>query len=277
MPAVIAVVAFRFYPAWLSLKASFHHTSLLLGGVDRWVGFDNYHFLLFDSPTFWGAVRTTLLFVALTVVLQTAAALALAVLFTQPMRGQRLMRSLVFLPVSIPIAVSTVVWGIAFRPDGIINAFLQVIGISQQPFLTSSNQALWSIIVMVSWVGVGYWMIFLIAGLQAVPAELKQASAVDGAGSVRTFFSIVLPLMRRPVAFVVVANTIANFLVFAPTQILTGGGPGGSTRVMIFEIYQQAYQANDKGLASAEIVLFLIVLLAIVALQFRLISPKEER
>lgn len=276
-PAFVAVAITRFYPAWLSLKGSFEHSSLLLGGTARWVGFDNYRFLLTDSPTFWGSVKVTLLFVGLTVVLQTALSLALAILYTQPMPGQLLLRALVFLPISIPIAVSTVVWGIAFRPDGIVNSFLQVIGVPRQPFLTSSTQALWSIIVMVSWVGVGYWMIFLIAGLKAVPIELRQASSVDGAGPVKTFFLIVLPLLRRPLAFVVVANTITNFLVFAPTQILTGGGPDGSTRVMIYEIYQQTYQADDKGLASAEIILFLIVLLGIVALQFRLINSKDER
>jgi multiple sugar transport system permease protein len=267
-PALLSLLFLRIYPTISAISASFHHASLLLGTSSRWVGLDNYRFLV-HSPAFARSVLTTLEFVAVTVAIQTVLALGIAVLFTQGVRGERLWRSLVFLPTTIPIAVSTVVWGIAFRPDGVLNAVLGALGIARQPFLTSSQQALLSIVVLVSWVGVGYWTIFLIAGLREIPTEYREAAAVDGAGPMKTFFGIVLPLLRRPLVFVVVANTIANFLVFAPSQILTRGGPDNATRVILFDIYSQAYQVGDRGLASAEIVLFLILLLAIVAAQFR--------
>jgi multiple sugar transport system permease protein len=267
-PALLSLLFLRLYPTVSAINASFHHASLLLGGANRWVGLENYRFL-FRSPTFGRSVLTTLEFVALTVSIQTVLALGIALLFTQNVRGERLWRSLVFLPTTIPIAVSTVMWGIAFRPDGVLNALIGALGFARQPFLTSSQQALLSIIVLVSWVGVGYWTIFLIAGLREIPTEYREAAAVDGAGPTRTFFGVVLPLLRRPLAFVVVANTIANFLVFAPSQILTRGGPDNATRVVLYDIYSQAYQIGDRGLASAEIVLFLLILLAIVAMQFR--------
>jgi multiple sugar transport system permease protein len=274
-PALLSLLFLRIYPTISAISASFHHASLLLGGSSRWVGLENYRFLA-GSPTFGRSVLTTLEFVAATVCIQTVLALGIAVLFTQQVRGERLWRALVFLPTTIPVAVSTVVWGIAFRPDGVLNAVLGALGIARQPFLTSSQQALLSIIVLVSWVGVGYWTIFLIAGLREIPTEYREAAAVDGAGPARTFFGIVLPLLRRPLAFVIVANTIANFLVFAPSQILTRGGPANATRVVLYDIYSQAYQVGDRGLASAEIVLLMVILLAIVTVQFRFLLSESR-
>nr|WP_269751180.1 sugar ABC transporter permease [Acuticoccus mangrovi] len=199
----------------------------------------------------------------------------LALLFTQRGWGMSFWRTLVFLPITIPVAVSAVVWGTAMRGDGIINAALERIGIPAQPFLASSDQALWSVVIIASWIGVGYWMVFLIAGLRDIPDDVKDAAALDGAGPLRTFFSITLPLLKRPLAFVVVANTVANFLQFVPAAILTQGGPENSTRFVMYEIYTQAYVQGDVSLADAQIVLVLIVLLAIVALQFRLLRSKE--
>ena len=186
----------------------------------------------------------------------------------------RLWRTIVFLPITIPSAVSAVVWGTALRSDGIANGMLARLGILAQPFLASSSQALWSIVVMASWIGVGYWMTFLIAGIRDVPADVLEAAAIDGAGPVRSFFLITLPLLRRPLAFVVIADTVANFLQFVPAAILTQGGPQDSTRFIMYEIYSQAYVQGDTSLASAEIVLVLFVLLAIVGVQFRLLRAE---
>src|SRR5260370_17653386 len=113
---------------------------------------------------------------------------------------------------------------------------------------------------------------FLMAGLKEVPRHLTGAAAVDGGGATRTFFSITLPLLRRPLAFVIVANTVANVLVFAPSQILTQGGPAGSTRVVMYDIYTRAFTLGDTGAASAEIVLLLIGMLALCGAHLRLLG-----
>jgi multiple sugar transport system permease protein len=180
------------------------------------------------------------------------------------------------IPVAVPIAASTVVWGIAFRPDGPINGFLELIGIGSQPFLTSSVQAPYVIVVILSWIGVGYWMLFLVSGINDIPKHLYEAADIDGAGAFRRFWSITLPLLRRPLVFVIVANTVANYLVFAPSQILTQGGPNGSTRVIMYDIFVQAFKNGDQNLAAAEIVLSMFVLLALVAAQFRLLGEPES-
>jgi len=275
LPAVVALLYLRVIPAVDALWESFHQRSLFDQTQKMFVGLENYVFLFTQSPTFLQSVKVTLLFVVLTVAVQTVVALALAVLFTQKGWGMSFWRTLVFLPITIPTAVSAVVWGTAFRGDGIINGFLLRLGLDPQPFLASSSQALWSITILASWIGVGYWMVFLIAGLKDIPDEVKEAASLDGAGAFRTFFSITLPLLRRPLAFVVVANTVANFLQFVPAAILTQGGPQDSTRFVMYEIYTQAYVQGDVSLADTQIVLVLCVLLAIVAVQFRLLKAKD--
>ena len=270
-PALIALVILRVWPMLSAVV-----TSLNTPGASSFLPTaDNFAFL-FTDPAFLGMVRVTLLFSIIVNPLQIVLALALAVLLTQRLRGVRSWRVLVFLPAAVPQAVSAIVWGVAMRPDGPLNGLLGVFGIPPQPFLSSSGQALLSIIIIVSWIGVGYWMTFLIAGLLDIPVMYTEAAAIDGAGWWRTFWNITIPQLRRPLAFVLVADTVANFLVFAPIQILTQGGPEGSTNLVMYEIYNRAYQYGDLSLAAAETVLLVSIVLIVVAIQFRLLPGKEK-
>lgn len=229
---------------------------------------------LFEADSFRNSIRVTLWFNLIINPAQVLMSLALAVLLTQRLPGEGLARTIIFLPAAIPQAVSTVVWGIAMRPsDGLLNSFGQVLGVAPQPFLTSPQQALYSIMVIASWVGVGYWMMFLIAGIRDVPSSLLDAASVDGAGWWRRLRHIVLPLLRRPLAFVLVAATVANFLLFVPVQVLTSGGPAGSTNLLMFEIYRQAFTFGDVAFASAQVMVLTSITLAIVIFQFRLLQP----
>jgi multiple sugar transport system permease protein len=204
--------------------------------------------------------------------LQILIALGLAVLLTQNLPATGVWRTLIFLPAAVPMTGSAVVWGIALRPDGPVNGMLASVGVPAQPFLTGQGQVVASLILIASWIGVGYWMVFLIAGLQDIPRAYYEAAAVDGAGAWQTFWRITLPLLRRPLAFVLVADTVSNFLVFAPVQILTNGGPQGATRLVMFDIYNKAYQVGDINLAQAEVVLLVLVMAVIVGVQFFLLN-----
>jgi multiple sugar transport system permease protein len=272
-PALAALVLFRLLPAVSAVITSFKSPVVLVGTSSSFAGLDNYKALL-TSPEFWGSIETTVLFVAIVVPAQTAAALALAVLLTRRIFGARVWRLFLFLPFSVPIGISPLIWGVALRPDGPINAVLTAVGLEPQRFLTSPTQALPSIMIVVSWIGVGYWMVFLIAGLQDIPGTYLEAAAIDGAGPWRRFFHVVLPLMRRPLAFVLVANTVANFILFAPIQALTDGGPKQSTNLIMFDAFQNAFIVGDTSTASAEVVMLLIIMLAIVVVQFRLLSAE---
>jgi multiple sugar transport system permease protein len=208
--------------------------------------------------------------------LQILVALVLAVLFNERLRGAGLMRTLVFLPVAIPQSVSAVIWAVAFRPDGPLNGLLERFGISSQGFLTSPTQALPSIIVVVSWIGVGYWMMFLVAGLKEIDPVLYEAAALDGAGRWARFWYVTVPQLRRQIAFVLVADTISNLLVFAPVQILTNGGPNGRTDLIMNDVFDRAYNQSDVGAAAAATLVVVALALMIVVVQFRLLSRGDD-
>jgi multiple sugar transport system permease protein len=274
LPAVLVLLLFRLSPAVQAISNSLYRTGTL-SGVTEFVGFENFVFIFTESQTFLPSLGITIFFLFLTVAIETTIALALAVLFTRQAWGSKVFRTFVILPITIPAAVSVTLWGTAFRGDGIINGILISLGLPEQPFLTSSGQALLCFVVVMGWIGVGYWMVFLMAGINDVPDSVREAATLDGAGPVRQFFSIVLPLLRRPLAFVVVANTIGSFLLFVPASVLTKGGPENSTRLVMFEIYDQAFNRRDLGVAYAEIVVVLVVLLTIVGLQFRFLNGKD--
>jgi multiple sugar transport system permease protein len=274
LPALVALILLRLWPMAEAVISSLSVGPL--GGTATRFGLDNYVFLL-TSPDAAMTLRATLLFSLVTNPLQVATALGLALLLSQNLPWVGLWRTVIFLPIAVPQAVAAVVWGVAFRPDGPLNAALVRTGLPPQAFLTSPDQALPSLIALVSWVGVGYWMMFLIAGLLDIPRTYYEAAAVDGASAWQRFRHITLPLLRRPLLFVLVADTVANFLVFAPVQILTQGGPQGATHLVMFDIYDQAYRVGDLRLANAETVLLVMVVLAIVTVQFRLLGRGEGR
>ncbi len=268
LPAFALLVVFRLAPVVIVIRDSLRHSS-------EWVGLENFRFLL-GSDTFTDTVWATLLFNLIINPLQIAIAFLLALVLVDGARRPGLWQTLNLLPVAVPLAVSAVVWGVAFRPDdGIVNAILDKVGLAGQPWLTSPDQAIWAIIIMASWVGVGYWSLFLVAGLHQIPTSLTEAAAIDGAGYWRTLVSIRLPLMRRPIAFVLVADTVVNLLLFAPVQILTRGGPEGSTNLAMFDVYRTAFVLGDRSLAAAETVLIVAVVMLVVALQFRLLGDTD--
>jgi multiple sugar transport system permease protein len=268
-PALVAVIVLRIWPSLVAIRDA------LDAGPAGWPSLENFRFL-FGDPEFLGALRTTLMFAIVVNPLQIALALALAVLLNQSLPAVGVLRTLVLLPVVVPQSVSAVIWGVAMRPDGPLNAVLTAIGLPAQPFLTSPGESLASIIVIVSWVGVGYWMTFLIAGLKDISPSLYEAAAIDGARPWQRFWYITLPQLRRPLTFVLVADTVANFLVFAPVQILTKGGPQGSTNLVMNEIFSRAFEAGDTSGAAAATTILVVVVVVVVSIQFRLMSGGDR-
>lgn len=269
-PALICVFLLRLWPAGLAL-----HHALLAPGTHGY-SLENFHYI-FTDPVFLSSLKTTLIYSVIVNPLQIGIALMLALLMNAAVPLIGFWRTLILLPVAIPQSVSAVVWGVALRPDGLVNAVLERLGFEPLRFLTSPDQALGSIILIVSWIGVGYWMTFLLAGLQDIPKSLYEAVRIDGANRWQQFRYVTLPQLRRPLTFVLVANTVANFLVFAPVQILTSGGPQGSTNLVMNEIYTQAFVINDAESAAAATVVLIAVVLLVVIFQFRLMSHPEDR
>ena len=266
-PVLLAVIVLRLWPALIAIDTS------LVGEMPHRAGWLPAYHPLFVDRTFLQSLLVTVLFSVIVNPPQIVLALLLALLFVRDIPAVGVWRTLIVLPVVIPQSVSALIWGIASRPDGLLNGLLAGIGLQPQPFLTSTHQALPSIIVVVSWVGVGYWMTFLIAGLQDIPRHLYEAARLDGAKPWQSFRYITLPLLRRPLLFVIVADAVANFLVFAPVQILTNGGPQGTTNLIMADIYNRAFVFGDDIGAAAETVVLVAAVLAVVIVQFRLMRP----
>lgn len=272
-PAFICLFCFKFLPLVTALLESFR-TPIYLGS--KFIGLSNY-FTLFNNPFFWDSLRVTLIFNLIVNPLQISISLGLALLVCHRIPGTALFRSIYFIPVTISMTITAVLWGLMFNPQvGVINALLNYLRIPSQPFLTSTKQALISIIIMISWKGVGYWMIFLVAGLQGIPTNFYEAASIDGASGISTFLKITLPLLKRVIVFVIIADTATNFLLFAPIYLLTKGGPSGVTKVLMYEAYTSAFVYADFGRATAISTILIGVILLIALLQLRSLRVEFE-
>jgi len=272
-PALLAIFVLRLWPTIGAFVSSLYKG--FPGGVLEPVfsGFANYQDL-FTNQAFIDTIVRTLVFNLIINPLQIVIALVVAVVMTRRVAFRGLWRTLVFIPATVPIVGASIAWGIALQPKGPVNAIIQALGGNAQPFFTSPSQALASIILVASWIGIGYWMIFLISGLEAIPTEYYEAARIDRAGPIRTFFSITIPLLKRPLLFVLVANTVANFVLFVPVQLLTNGGPQNSTTLLMFDAYRTTYSYGSRNLGAAEVLILTLIMLFFVALQFRLL--REE-
>jgi multiple sugar transport system permease protein len=276
LPALIGLVLFRVAPTLYAIGRSFYAVSFGLVPATVFVGGSNYN-ALFSDPTFWQSVQVTILFNVVINPLQTALALILALLVSMRLRGVGIFRGIFFIPISVSITVASIVWQMMLDPQsGIINGLLEWLGLPTQPFLTSPVQALPSIILVASWIGVGYWMFFFLAGLQGIPTTMYEAAAIDGATSWASFLHITLPLLRRVIAFVLVADTTANFLLFVPVYIMTHGGPEGSTDLLMYEAYRSGFIGLDMGRATSITTILLGVLLLVVGAQLLFFRTMER-
>ena len=265
-PAVMLLLVFNLYPTLATLNESLHVKSFI-NNERLFVGLENFE-RIFRDPVFWKSVQVTLWFSILVNPIQIVLALLLALLANQKVRGISVFRSIYLLPVAVSINVTTVVWGLMLDSDsGLINGILATLDIPKQPFLTAPSHALWSIIILATWKGVPLWALFFLAGLQGIPESVIEAARIDGANRRQIFTMITLPLLRGVLLFVLVADTVANFLLFAPVQLLTEGGPQLSTNLIMYETYRRGFVYNDLFTSAAMLLVMLVFVLAVILFQ----------
>ncbi|MFE7977763.1 carbohydrate ABC transporter permease [Streptomyces shenzhenensis] len=273
-PALALLVLTRLAPEGFSLVASFEKVDPFGGASWTFAGWDNFR-RLFTSAAFWQVLGVTVWFVVLASPVIVVGSLFLAWLYTRTMPMRGFWRTVAFLPSAIPSLGLTVMWGVALKPTGVMNNVLEALGLPAQGFYSSTAQALPTIALITAWGGVGYWMVFLIAGLLDIPREVLEAARMDGASPWREFFSVVVPLLRRPLLFVLVANTVWVFQIYAPIQVLTNGGPSGATSTLMFDTVRTATVYSNQQQAMAQMVVLLVLLGATVAAQFALLGERE--
>ncbi|GAA5179651.1 sugar ABC transporter permease [Rugosimonospora acidiphila] len=259
-PQLLGFAAFGLVPIlqtmWLSLQQINPYT-----GDSRYVGIANYRRFATD-PGMPEVLRTTGIYVAGITVLGLSLALALAVLVNHRLPGIQVFRTIFFLPALVTLAAWTLVWRFVLQPQGLLDQISGAVGLGSPDWLNTKGLALASVIVLQVLKGVGINMVILLAALQAVPTDLKEAAYVEGASRRRIFWHVTLPSISPQVFMVGVLLLVGSFQVFEQILLLTGGGPGRSTTVLSYYVYQQAFQYSDQGYASAlATILFLLIML----------------
>ena len=241
---------------WLSL----HHVNSL-AGTQEFAGLDNYARILTD-PSMITVLPNTVFFVGVLSIAGTVAALLLAVLLNQSLRGITIFRSIIFIPALVTMVAWALVWSFIVQPEGLLDALLGSVGIDGLPWLRGGWLTLVVFAVIQLTKNIGINIVILLGALQSVPQELVEAGRIDGAGPPRLLRSIVIPQISPAILMVFMLTVVGSFKVFEIVLLLTEGGPGVQSSVLSFEVYKQGFLLNDVGYASAlAVLLFVLILL----------------
>ena len=235
-----------------------------------WAGIDNFKYLLTDDQ-FKAAFKNTIVYALGTVPLTLIMALFVAVLLNQKIKGRNFFRTVNFFPYVASLVAVAAVWNALFNPNmGPVNEILRLMGVDNPPgWSADKDWAMFSVVFFSVWKNMGYYMIIYLAGLQGINAELYEAASIDGVNTWQKFRYVTLPQLSNTTFFVLIMLTIQCFKVYDIVYMLTQGGPGTATLVMVYDIYNKAFLSWDLGLASAEALVLFLMVLAVTLIQFR--------
>ena len=272
-PALLGFALFHAWPVCRALAISLTDWNLL--DAPRWVGLSNYIELVGDDR-FWRALGLTAVYALLNIPLQTALGLGLAVAMDRLTRALWL-RTVVLAPYLLSNVLVALIWLWLLDPVmGGVNHALQALGAAPQPFFSSPDQALIAAALVNTWRHAGLVALLFLAGLQAIPRDLYQAAAIDGATEWQMFRRITLPLLRPVIVYVLVTSVTGSFQIFDTVAVATGGGPAESTRVVVLYIVENAFAYYRMGYASALSMVLTALMLAYTVVQMRLLRANES-
>lgn len=273
-PAMLGFVIFYLRPTVLGFYNSFTDKELLRPNSE-FVGLENYREIISDD-VFWNALWVTLKYVVINIGIQTVFAIGIAWVLDR-LSGSRLMRTLVLTPwlMSNVVVALLFLWILDFRL-GVMNNFLDTIGISPQPFFSSEAWAIPTIAIINVWRHMGYTALLLFAGLQTIPKSVKEAALVDGCTEWQRFRRVILPLLRPVLAVVMVITVIGSFQIYDTIDVTTEGGPVNASRVIYIYIFDQAFGRRNFGYASAMAVVLFMILAVVTVLQMKFLRADES-
>ncbi|MGC9384305.1 MAG: carbohydrate ABC transporter permease, partial [Kosmotogaceae bacterium] len=278
IPGLLLLTVFMIVPFFSAFYLSFTNTRLIARVPARFIGLANYEKMLRDDM-FWKGLKNIFIFVAVVVPIQTALALALALLVNQKLKLTRFFRTVYFLPTVTTMVVVSVIWTFLYNPEGLFNSFLSTFTFGAwEPidFINNPNWAFPAIMLMSIWQGVGFQMLIFLAGLQEIPVALYEAATIDGANKWKQFWKITLPQLKNTTVFVIISTTILAFRLFTQVKVMTNGGPNGATYTVVLHIFNQGYQRQYIGYASAITVVFFLIVLGISILQRSILGEERE-
>jgi len=271
MPALLYFVVFRILPMGHCLYLSFFKYDL---STSSFVGLGNFQYLIGDH-IFRKSLSVTFWYITLTCLLEWPAALALALTLSRPFRFRNFFQVTYLTPFMLPISAVAIIWIMMYHPRGVINSTLySLAGISPIRWLFSQKFALFAMVIMSFWKDVGYYAIFLVAGLLVIPKEYYEVAEIDGANFLRRFLHITLPLLKPAFVFVILLSIIRLFQAVDAFIIMTGGGPGNSTRILGVLMYDTGLRFYRMGRASAIAVVLFAFVLAFSLIQLRIFKTE---
>lgn len=272
-PTLILFTLFVFYPTVQSIYLSLHLTDPF-GRISKFTGLENYK-KLFTSSAFYDGLAVTAQFILYTVPTTILLALLLAILTHRALAGMKLFRFIFSLPVALSVGTTAVIWLQLYHPSiGMFNRVLSWFNIDPVFWLSDPKLAMISVSIMTVWMNLGFVYIVLLGGLNAVSDDIYDSLAIDGAGPLRKYGRVILPLISPSLFFIFIVSIIGSFQAFGQFHILTKGGPMNATSTIVYQIYQEAFVNYRFGTASAQALILFMGILLLTYIQFRVVEKK---
>ncbi|MFN8224810.1 MAG: sugar ABC transporter permease [Gaiellales bacterium] len=274
LPYFIPFLVFLLAPTIWSIWLSFNQGGIL--DEARYVGLDNWRTIADDSEL-TASIRNTVLYVVQAIFLVFILGLFLALLLNRYRKGSNVFKLALYVPLLAPAVLVGLIWQFLTNFDfGLINLTFDAVGLDRLNILGSGTLALLTIVLAEVWRGLGFWTLYFLASLQSIPDELNDAARVDGARGLYRFRRVTLPLLKPMLLFAVVIAIIANFQVFDTVYVLTQGGPNESTSTLVWFIWRRLFQFQETGQGYAAAVLLLLIILALTAVSFWVLSDRRR-
>ena len=269
-PIMILLLVFTFYPIVNMIYLSFYENGLK-GNV--FVGWANYE-RLFMGEGFVNAFKNTLIYMGFTTLFLIFLGLVFALSLQRDSKINALAQRMMFLPHICAMLAISLIWQWLMDDEGLLNALFSFFNLPALRWLNSSATSLLSIMLVVIWKGIGYHALLLLSSVKSIPTELLEAAELDDAGKWRTFWKITFPMLTPQLFFLLITLTMNSFKVFDVVRLMTGGGPGSSSDVLVYYIYRYAREYNKYGIGSAAGVILMIILFGFTLVYFRVVEKK---
>lgn len=272
-PTLVIFTAFILFPVFFSFYLSFHSWNMFSGDT-TFVGLENYSRMIQDAE-FWQVLGNTAVYTFGTIPINMALSLWVAYLLNKKLKGKKFLRTAFFAPVIISPVAAAVIWRWMYDPNfGLVNYLISFLGIGSINWLNEPTAAMFALIIMGVWKTFGINMILFSAGLQGIPDNYYEAAELDGAGKWAKFYHITIPMLAPTTFFIMIMSMISSFQVFDIVYVLTSGGPMGSTKVLVFYVYEYAFKFFEMGYASAISYFLFAVLFILTMLQVKYMKSK---
>ena len=275
LPQIVVTIVFFFLPAVQAMWYSFQVQDAF-GNATEFVWFENFK-VLFHDEAYLHSFQVTAVFSVCVAVLGLSVSLLLATMADRVVRGSTAYRTLLIWPYAVAPAIAGVLWAFMFAPSiGVVSFMLRRVGIDWN-WVLQGDQAMLLVVLAATWKQISYNFLFFLAGLQSIPRSLIEAAAIDGAGPLRRFWTIVFPLLSPTTFFLLVINMVyAFFDTFGVIDATTYGGPAQATNILVYKVYFDGVKSADLGGSSAQSVVLMIIVIALTVLQFRFVEKKVQ-